>query len=80
MRARHSEECRRRIEQSTVDPSEAFDKEAVNDTEAVNDRAALTTQHLTTQLNLRPRKPDLTVMRQPKILSHRLEQWTVCRV
>ena len=30
-----------------------------------------------TQLNLRPRKPDLTVMRQPKILLQWPLQWTV---
>ena len=30
-----------------------------------------------TELNLRPRKPDFTVMRQPKILLQRPLQWTV---
>ena len=45
-----------------------------------NDRAALTTQDMTTLLNLRPRNPDLSVMRLLKIVLQSSLQCTVCDV
>ena len=73
MRGVESEVFRNRIEQYVVDAGQAFDTDAQR-----HDSAALPNQNLTTRMNLRPRKPDLILMRQPEILQQRSLRWTVC--
>ena len=74
MRGAQSEECSQRIEQEMVDAGEAFHTEAVKRPRSTDDHSPMT------QLNVGPRKPDLTVTRQPKTLLRRFLQWAVCGV